>query len=129
MLVGGMVRVACFSSFWSQLWSLSFFSHCVSPLLSSFSSLLCLLSRPCAVVVSLFVPHCFGSIPSLFCSFDYVFYYAQFIAQSEWVLGHFPLTPLPPSPPLPCFPSAPPLPLVRECRATAYCTYVFSSEV
>lgn len=56
MLVDGMVRIARFSSFWSQLWSLFFFSHCVSPLLPSFSSLLCLLSRLCAVVISLFVP-------------------------------------------------------------------------
>lgn len=102
----------------------------VSPLLSSFSSLLCLLSRPRAVVIPLFVPQCFDSILSLFCFFDYVFYYAQFIAQGERVLGHFPLTPLPPSPPMSCFFPTPPHPLpVPDCRAAAYCTYVFSSEV
>lgn len=58
----------------------------VSPLLSSFSSLLCLLSCLCAVVFPLFVFQCFRSILSLFCSLTHVSDYTQFIARSEWPL-------------------------------------------
>lgn len=99
-----------------------FFS--VSPLLSSFSSLLCLLSCIRAVVFSLSVLRVFNSNLLLFCYLNSVSHYTRFIAQSEWVLP----TPSPSTPtPISCFP----LPL-RSCpdrRVTAYCTNVFSSEV
>lgn len=89
----------------------------VSPLLSSFSSLPCLLSCLRAVVIPLFVIQCFDSIIPLFCFPDPVSYYAQFIAPSEWVLRPLALT-LTPSPSLPSdvvlfFP--PPRPRSQSC--------------
>ena len=99
----------------------------LSRLLSSFSSLLCLLSCLRAIVIPLFVLLCFDPIPPLFCSLNPVSYYAQFIAQSGWVFCLLPLIPIP----SPSFLRALLLPfrLVPDRRATAYCTYVFSSEV
>jgi len=78
----------------------------LSPLLSSFSSLPSLLSCLRAIVIPLFVLQCFGLILPLFCPLP-VSYYAQFIAQSEWVLRLLPLTPIPPPPFPPCSPSTP----------------------
>jgi len=99
-LVGGMVWVhhpafeldgvfvslpfgyGCIAAFFS-------FTVCVPPLLYSFSSLLCLLSCLCAVVIPLFVLRCFNSSAVLFSQSCVLF--AQFIAQSERDLRRFPL--------------------------------------
>lgn len=58
-------RTVCLSSFWLWLWPLlSPLTLFVSPLLSQFSSLPCLLSCLCAVVILLSVLQCFDSILS-----------------------------------------------------------------
>lgn len=134
--VGGDIRVVWLWVLWVEWfgfivqhsgwiwvgWTVSFFLFtmvpvaaflfllCVPPLLSSFSSLLCLLSCLCVVVISLFVLQCSDLILPLFCYPHSVSYFAQFIAQSEWVLRPFPLTPTPspPSSPILCSPSIPP---------------------
>ena len=97
------------------------FPLCVLPLVSSFCSLLCLLSCLRAVVIPLFVFLCLDSIPPLFCFLNSVSYYAQFIAQSEWVLSPlFIYTETFPFPPPSRCRALLPLHPVPDRRATAY---------
>jgi len=99
----------------------------VSPPLSSFSSLLCLLSWLCAIVFLSFVLQCFDSNLLLFCSLNPVSYYTQFYRVERVGPSSFSVSAnfLPtPDVVLTYTPRSGP-----DRRATAYSTNVFSSEV
>jgi len=112
------------------LWlcSLLFFLFCVCHPYSLRSLRSCVCSPVCALSLSLYSFFSVSILP-LFCFLSRVLF-AQFIARSERVLGHFPLTPTS-FPPSPCRCRALLLPStsIPDRRVTAYCTYVFSPEV